>query len=116
MNYTPEITKYIVERYCAEPTRETVNVLAIELEKTIKSIIGKLSREGVYRRQVYTTKRGESPITKAEIVASIATILGFEELEGLEKTPKLVLAKIQKKLEENETRIRKNSVKQENIL
>ena len=108
MNYTPETTKYIVEHYCEKPTRETVEALALELDKTIKSIIGKLSREGVYRRQIYTTKRGEPPITKAEIVASIATLLEFEELLGLDKAPKLVLAKIQKKLEENAKRLGSN--------
>lgn len=97
MNYTPEQAAYMVERYLAKPDRETVDALALELDKSTKSIIGKLSREGVYKRQVYTTKRGELPITKAEIVADIAASLGLdsEELTGLDKTPKLILQKIQ---------------------
>jgi hypothetical protein len=102
MNYSPETTKYMISVYEANPCRETVEKLANELEKTVKSIIGKLSRERVYKRQVYTTKRGETPITKAEIVATISEALGFgiDDLVGLDKTPKLILAKMQERLEE----------------
>ena len=53
MNYTDEQTKYMVEEYTKKPSRITVERLAKELEKSTKSIIGKLSREGVYRRSVY---------------------------------------------------------------
>ena len=93
MNYTEEQTKYIKEQYLANPCRETVNRLAEELDKPVKSIIGKLSREEVYRREVYKTKTGDKPITKIEIVAEIAIALEIDsdKLEGLEKTPKLVL-------------------------
>ena len=45
MNYTEEVTEYIVEQYKASPSMETVQYLADELGKTTKSIIGKLSRE-----------------------------------------------------------------------
>ena len=98
MNYTPEQAEMMVKRYLAEPTRETVDQLAEELNKSVKSIIGKLSREQVYQRKVYTTKQGETPITKAEIVANIAEALDFEneDLVGLDKTPKLVLQKLEK--------------------
>ena len=98
MNYTPDITAYMLKEYQAEPNRETVDRLAKELDKSAKSIIGKLSREGVYRRQVYTTKQGAAPVTKLEIVANIAIALGFEadDLLGLDKTPKLVLQKMEK--------------------
>ena len=97
MNYNPEITAYIIKEYCAVPTRETVNRLGLEIGKTPKSVIGKLSREGVYRCQVYKTKQGKVPITKLEIVATIAEELGFspDELKGLDKTPKLILLKLQ---------------------
>ena len=100
MNYTPEQTEMMIERYTANPCREVVDQLADELEKSAKSIIGKLSREGVYQRQVYKTKAGDSPVTKAEIVANIAEAIGFttEDLVGLDKTPKLVLKKLEKKL------------------
>lgn len=97
MNYSAEQAQYMVERYTAKPDRETVDELAEELGKSAKSIIGKLSREGVYRRQLYKTKQGKEPTTKAEIVANIAMSLGFEseDLVGLDKTPKLVLQKLE---------------------
>jgi hypothetical protein len=100
MNYTPEQTEYIVSEYSNEPQRETVNRLSEELGKTVKSIIGKLSREGVYRREVYVTKMGQKPVTKIEIVENIAEALEMdgEELKGLDKTPKLVLKKLESKL------------------
>lgn len=96
MNYTKEQTEYMVASYKENPCRETVEKLSAELKKSPKSIIGKLSREGVYRREGYKTKTGEDPVTKKEIVAEIAEHLNFEieELEGLEKSPKAVLKRI----------------------
>lgn len=93
MNYTQNQTEYMIEEYSKKPTRITVERLAKELEKTPKSIIGKLSREGVYRRSVYKTKSGENPITKEEMVRELENALGFnlEALAGLEKAPKNVL-------------------------
>ena len=69
MNYTEEQTAHIKEQYLANPNRVTVEKLADELDKSVKSIIGKLSREGVYRREIYKTKSGELPVTKVEIVS-----------------------------------------------
>ena len=99
-NYTEEQTKYMIEVYSKNPERGTVELLASELDKSTKSIIGKLSREGVYRRESYVTKTGEKPITKVELVASIADSLGVsvDSLEGLEKTPKGVLKLLSKEL------------------
>lgn len=99
-NYTEEQTKYMIEVYSKNPERGTVEMLAQELDKSTKSIIGKLSREGVYRRESYVTKTGEKPITKVELVASIADSLGVsvDSLEGLEKTPKGVLKLLSKEL------------------
>jgi hypothetical protein len=71
----------------------TVENLAEELGKSTKSIIGKLSREGVYERAIYKNKSGNLPVTKVELVSNIATNLGIEmeHLEGLEKAPKATL-------------------------
>ena len=93
MNYTKEQTEYIINEYKKDPTMNTVLCLAEELNKTHKSIIGKLSREGVYERAVYKNKSGELPVTKVEIVNSIAENLGIEveNLAGLEKSPKATL-------------------------
>ena len=90
VNYTEEQVKHMVAEYTSNPTRETVENLADELEKSIKSIIGKLSREGVYKKTEYTTKTGEKPITKIELVEELAELLELETtvLAGLEKAPK----------------------------
>ena len=93
MNYTEDQTKYMINEYTSKPTTVTVERLASELEKSKKSIIGKLSREGVYRRSVYKTKSGDQPITKEEMVRELedALSLNLEALAGLEKDPKNVL-------------------------
>tara|TARA_B100001250_G_scaffold341254_1_gene309182 strand:- start:372 stop:686 length:315 start_codon:yes stop_codon:yes gene_type:complete len=93
VNYTEEQTQHIITAYKENPNRDTVEMLADELQKSVKSIIGKLSREGVYRREIYKTKSGELPVTKVEIVSNIADSLGLEveNLFGLEKTPKATL-------------------------
>lgn len=96
MSYTKEQTDYMLQQYEKSPTRETVANLAIEMKASEKSIIGKLSREGVYRREVYRTKSGDVPVTKLELVSLISEKLGLEEvkLEGLEKSPKSVLREL----------------------
>ena len=58
--------------YTSNPSRETVEKLAETLDKSIKSIIGKLSREGVYKKTVYKTKTGEDPETKKRNSGRIA--------------------------------------------
>lgn len=92
-NYTDSETLMMVTEYVASPNPATVERLATMLDRSKKSIIGKLSREGVYRREVYVTKTGEKPITKLEIVEDIAAALEVEvqQLSGLEKAPKTVL-------------------------
>jgi hypothetical protein len=89
-NYTEEQVNIMVARYSENPNRETVDILAKEFNKSIKSIIGKLSREGVYRKAVYKTKSGEVPMTKHEIINNMATFLEIDssKIMGLEKAPK----------------------------
>jgi hypothetical protein len=98
VSYTEQITKELIEAYENEPTRETVEKLAEIYSKSVKSIIGKLSREGVYRREIYKSKTGEVPVTKNEIVNNIADSLGIEieALSGLEKSPKAALKNLEK--------------------
>jgi uncharacterized protein YejL (UPF0352 family) len=43
-NYSDEQVSMMIEKYQANPTRQTVDELAEILDKSIKSIIGKLSR------------------------------------------------------------------------
>ena len=89
-NYTEEEVSVMTARYTADPSRDCVEGLAEEFDKSIKSIIGKLSREGVYQKQVYKTKTGEVPMTKADIISNIATVLEIDssKIMGLEKAPK----------------------------
>ena len=89
-NYTIEQVSYMIDKYEEAPTRETVENLAVELGKSTKSIIGKLSREGVYQKAIYVSKTGEIPVTKKELVVNISTALdgSLDQLQGLEKSPK----------------------------
>ena len=89
-NYTEEQTAYMKEVYLQNPGGDTVDFLAEKYKKSKKSIIGKLSREGVYRREEYVTKTGDRPVTKIEMVAEIAQYLDVEveSLAGLEKAAK----------------------------
>ena len=89
-NYTTEQVSYMIDKYDEAPTRETVEMLANELGKSTKSIIGKLSREGVYQKAIYVSKTGEIPVTKKELVIKLSETLDGDiaQLEGLEKSPK----------------------------
>ena len=78
-NYSDEMVAKMTETYEAEPTMDTVKVLAREFGKTTRSIIAKLSREGVYKAQPRTTKTGEPVVQKKELVMEIATVLGVDE-------------------------------------
>ena len=77
-NYTDEMVAQMTEQYSANPTRETVDELAETFGKTTRSIIAKLSREGVYIAQPRTTKSGEPVVAKAELVAQIEAHFGIE--------------------------------------
>ena len=90
VNYTQEEVSVMIDRYTADPSRDTVDALAMELNKSVKSIIGKLSREGVYQKAIYRTKTGELPITKAELIVELADIMSSDssKMMGLEKAPK----------------------------
>ena len=92
-NYTEEMVNTMTEQYAANPTRETVDALADQFGKTTRSIIAKLSREGVYVAQPRTTKAGEPVISKSELVAQINEHFGIE-LPTLVKAGKQDLAKL----------------------
>ena len=77
-NYTDEMVSEMTTQYTANPTRETVDALANQFGKTTRSIIAKLSREGVYVAQPRTTKSGEPVISKSELVAQISEHFGIE--------------------------------------
>ena len=93
INYTPEQVIWMSNLYNQTPSRQTVEDIASTLEKSSKSVIGKLAREGIYQKAEYKSKTGEKPITKLQLVSSLAQRLELEtdELAGLEKAPKGVL-------------------------
>ena len=77
-NYTEEMVSEMTTAYTDNPTRETVDALAQQFGKTTRSIIAKLSREGVYIAQPRTTKSGEAVVSKSELVSEIADHFGIE--------------------------------------
>ena len=66
---------------------DTVAVLSKEFNKTTRSIVAKLVREGVYVAQVRVTKTGAPVIRKAELVSQIQELLGVD-MPTLEKASK----------------------------
>lgn len=88
--YTDAETRHILAVYLENPNRDTVDALAVEMGKTVKSVIGKLSREKVYIKKDYATKRGEKPETKLQMTEHIAGMLQGDanRLETLTKASK----------------------------
>jgi hypothetical protein len=76
-NYTDEMVAQMTEAYVANPTRETVEVLATSMGKSVRSVIAKLSREGVYVAQPKVTKTGEPVVRKQELVAELQSHFGI---------------------------------------
>lgn len=79
VNYTPEQTAKMVSDYQAGVT---VEALAQELGKTVRSIVAKLSREKVYQAKVYKTKNGEAVVKKDEFADIIAQALALSEADA----------------------------------
>ena len=96
VNYTPEQAAELVTAYQAAPTAETVSAFAEKLGKTTRSIVAKLSREGVYKKKAYTTKTGEPSVKKDEHADAIGAILRLNEndIESLTKANKTALKAI----------------------
>ena len=89
-NYSDADITIITEEYQLEPTRETVDSLAQQLNKTPRSIIAKLSALGIYQKAERVTKRGEPVIMKAELVERVQNAIG-RELPSLNKMTKVDL-------------------------
>ena len=92
VNYTPELTADVVARYTAG---ETVEAIASAIGKSTRSVVAKLSREGVYVSKAKA--KTDVRVTKDELVARIAEHIGVAEetIDSLEKatagTLKIVL-------------------------
>ena len=96
--YTTEEVEFLLEEYAVNKDIENI---ANKLGKTPRSVIGKLSRLGVYEKKQYLSKTGERPVTKLEYCARIARCLEMD-VDGLEKAPKAVLRKIAERLAQDE--------------
>lgn len=93
VNYTADQTTKMVADYTAGVAVEQI---ALEMGKSVRSIVAKLSREKVYVAKTYTTKTGE-PVAKKDAVAdAIGSVLQLTEAEteSLTKANKTALAKI----------------------
>jgi hypothetical protein len=91
VNYTPEQTAQLVANYKAGTS---VEALATMFGKTTRSVVAKLSREGVYTAK--SKAAGATRVRKAELVDSIATLCGAsaESFDSLEKANHEVLEAI----------------------
>ena len=91
VNYTPEQTAQLVANYKAG---ESVEQLATMFGKTTRSVVAKLSREGVYQAKSKTS--GVARVKKADLVDAIANRIGVapEVFDSLEKANHEVLEAI----------------------
>lgn len=104
VNYTSEQEALIVSTAAEHGgmlNAEQATILAEQFGKTVKSVVAKLSRMGVYQKKVYTTKTGEAVVKKDTLADKLAEICGLTEAEttSLEKATKTALLKIIAKLE-----------------
>lgn len=95
VNYTTEQTAAILAAYNGGEG-ETVEAIALKIGRSTRSIVAKLSREGVYKKKVYKTKNGESVVKKDAHADAIGAILRLPEndIESLTKANKNALRAI----------------------
>lgn len=102
VNYTPEQTAQMIADYTAGVTVETI---AATLNKTVRSVVAKLSREKVYKAKEYKTKAGEAVVKKDAHADAIGKALGLTEAdtESLTKANKTALRAIAEFIEAEKT-------------
>lgn len=93
VNYTAEQAASMVSAYTAG---ETVEAIAEQMGKSVRSVIAKLSREKVYVAKTYKTKKGEAVVKKDAHADAIGAILRMNEndIESLTKANKNALKMI----------------------
>jgi hypothetical protein len=93
VNYTIEQTAQMVADYSAGVSVETI---AENLGKTVRSVVAKLSREKVYIAKSYVSKTGEPVVKKDAHADAIGAILRLPEndIESLTKANKSALKAI----------------------
>ena len=93
VNYTPEQEAQLVDQYQAGMTKEEI---ATMLGKSVRSVVAKLSRLGLYKSKAKVVN--ETRTTKADLVALIEGRYGvepgtFAEMDKLTKVTLLALAR-----------------------
>ena len=93
INYTVEQTESLKEDYLSGVSVETI---ANAMGKSVRSVVAKLSREGVYTPKAYVSKSGEKPVKKDTVADAIGAVLNMSdpEIESLTKANKTALSKI----------------------
>ena len=93
MNYTAEQTSAMVSDYTSGVSVESI---AENLGKSVRSVVAKLSREGVYKAKTYVSKTGEKPVKKDVHADAIGAILRLSEndVDSLTKANKNALKAI----------------------
>ena len=93
VNYSPEQTTKMVQDYTSGVT---VEAIAEQLGKSIRSVVAKLSREKVYVAKTYVTKTGGAVVRKNAHADFIAEQLALSEADAdsLTKANKTALAAI----------------------
>tara|TARA_B100000809_G_scaffold243_1_gene280 strand:- start:206 stop:523 length:318 start_codon:yes stop_codon:yes gene_type:complete len=92
-NYTDTMVDQMHDVYTKSPTRESVEFLANKFGKSTRSVIAKLSREGIYVPMERKTKSGEPIVRKNELVAQIEEYFSIE-VPSLVKATKADLQKL----------------------
>lgn len=102
VNYTEAQVKELVETYTADKTEATVKALAEKMGKSVRSVIAKLAKEGVYESKA--KEAGKRAMLKSEMVTKLAELTGAteEQLESLEKANGTALMLVLKALEARE--------------
>jgi hypothetical protein len=93
VNYSPEQTAQVIADY---QSGVSVEALALAMGKSVRSVVAKLSREGVYQNTAYKTKTGEPVVKKDAHADEIGAILRLPEndIESWTKANKSALKAI----------------------
>ena len=98
VTYTQEQTAELRDAYLADSSQATVDAFAAKFSKSVRSIVAKLSREGIYKKKKkeYVSKTGEKPVKKEAMADEFQAIFGLTESEAdsITKANKTALKKI----------------------
>lgn len=96
VNYTAEQLAVLKAAYIADSSKENLEKVAESIGKTYRSVVAKLTREGIYKAKEYVTKNGEKPVFKDATANEIGDMLGLSDAEtdSIAKANKSALLKI----------------------